>query len=221
MSGFLCPFCNQMMSEEVNTTRERLFNFESSNLIGTPNAFMIAALCITIHKCPHCGKEAIRANGQMGYCKNVEVPIYPKNLAKQYPDYIPVAIRNDYSEAFSIINDSPKASATLARRCLQGMIHDYWNIHEKNLNAEITSLKDKIQPDLWESIDGLRKLGNIGAHMENDINMIVEIEPNEAQMLISLIELLMKEWYINRHQREELFGGIKQMVAEKETARGK
>lgn len=78
----------------------------------------------------------------------------------------------------------------------------------KNLNQEITTLKDKIQPDLWQSIDALREMGNIGAHMEADTDRIVDIDPDEAENLIKLIELLMKEWYINREERKKLFDSI-------------
>ena len=41
-----------------------------------------------------------------------------------------------------------------------------------------------------DAIDAVRKIGNIGAHMERDINLIVDIDPNEAAILIGLIELL-------------------------------
>ena len=132
----------------------------------------------------------------------------PISSAKQFPKYIPESILQDYEEACSIVHLSPKASATLSRRCLQGMIHDFWDIKLKNLNQEITALKDKIQPDLWSSIDALRQLGNIGAHMEKDTDVIVDIDCNEAETLIKLIELLMKEWYINREERKKLFSDI-------------
>lgn len=80
-----------------------------------------------------------------------------------------------------IIELSPKAAATLFRRCLQGMIHDFWNIHEKNLNAEITELQDKVPSSMWKALDGIRKIGNIGAHMESDVNLIVDIDISEAK----------------------------------------
>ena len=54
--------------------------------------------------------------------------LIPSSTAKTLPDYIPQQIRNDYQEACSIRNLSPKASATLSRRCLQGMIRDFWEI---------------------------------------------------------------------------------------------
>ena len=36
----------------------------------------------------------------------------------------------------------------------------------------------------------VRKVGNIGAHMEKDINVIVDVDPDEAQHLIGLITFL-------------------------------
>ena len=72
------------------------------------------------------------------------------------------------------------------------MIRDIWGIKEKNLYNEISALKSQIPADLWSSVDALRQLGNIGAHMEKDTNIIVDIDPNEANSLIQLIELIMK-----------------------------
>ena len=44
--------------------------------------------------------------------------------------------------------------------------------------------------------------------MEKDINLIVDIEPDEAQKLIKLIELLLQQWYIERHNQQELYADI-------------
>jgi hypothetical protein len=38
----------------------------------------------------------------------------------------------------------------------------------------------------------------------------VDVEPEEAQKLIGLIELLMKDWYVRRHEREESLAAIVQ-----------
>ena len=49
----------------------------------------------------------------------------------------------------------------------------------------------------------VRKIGNIGAHMEADINVIVDVDRNEAQVLIELAELLFEEWYVAAETRKE------------------
>ena len=110
-------------------------------------------------------------------------------------------------------------TATLARRCLQGMIHDFWGIKEKNLNAEITKLKENIPAKQWQAIDALRKIGNIGAHMEKDVELIVDVDPDEARKLLKVIELLFKNWYIADHEDNQLLDEVKAMSDEKEAAR--
>lgn len=142
--------------------------------------------------------------------------LYPQHVHKEFPDYVPVQIRNDYVEAVTIINDSPKAAATLLRRCLQGMIRDYWCINKRTLKEEIDELQSKVTPSQWKAIDSLRKIGNIGAHMEKDINLIIEIDQGEASKLASLIELLIDKWYIARHDEEELFKNISDTADNKE-----
>ena len=77
-----------------------------------------------------------------------------------------------------------------------------------NLAGEIDLIKDKIPADQYRVLNGVRRLGNIGAHMEKDVNLIVDIDPGEAQKLVKLLELLLKDWYIARHEREELYREI-------------
>ena len=86
------------------------------------------------------------------------------------------------------------------------MIRDFWKISKNRLKDEVDALEEKIDPDTWSSIDVVRSVGNIGAHMEKDINIIVDVEPEEAQLLIGLVEQLIDDWYVdreNRHQRSE------------------
>ncbi|RRD29303.1 DUF4145 domain-containing protein [Streptococcus minor] len=143
----------------------------------------------------------------------------PISLAKIYPDYIPKAIREDYEEAHAILNLSPKASATLSRRCLQGMIRDFWKISKGRLVDEIEALKELVDPSTKSVLDALRKLGNIGAHPEKDVNLIVDIEPNEALKLLKFIELLMQKWYVERHENELLLQDILELDKEKQSKR--
>lgn len=141
-----------------------------------------------------------------------EWQLLPESEAKVLPEFVPVAIRNDYYEACRIRNLSPKASATLARRCLQGMIRDFWKISKARLKDEIDALEEKVDPDTWSSIDAVRSVGNIGAHMEKDINIIVDVEPEEAQLLIGLIEQLVDDWYVDRENRRSRSEALKALA---------
>jgi hypothetical protein len=143
--------------------------------------------------------------------------LLPGSISKPQPDFIPKVLRDDYYEACLIRELSPKASATLARRCLQGMIRDFCGINRKTLFDEIKELEKSVNegnapkgvtPESVEAIDHVRSIGNIGAHMEADVNTIIEIDPDEAQELIGLIEMLFEEWYVARHDRNQRLAKI-------------
>lgn len=211
MSGFQCPYCSNIMSLSDDTLQKRYPSFFSYN---DPSYSIInygySESCVQVkfYKCPNCEEYTIFASGKGDKVSNIDTIIHPRSLAKQFPDYIPEAIRQDYEESCAIAKLSPKASATLSRRCLQGMIRDFWNIKESNLAKAIEQLEGKIPATQWKVIDGVRRIGNIGAHMEKNINLIVDIEPDEAEKLLKLIELLMEQWYINRHQQDLLYTDI-------------
>ncbi len=141
--------------------------------------------------------------------------LIPESKAKSFPNYIPKPILDDYNEACLIRDLSPKASATLSRRCLQGIIRDFWQVKPGRLVDEIKQIKDKVDVDTWKAIDGVRSVGNIGAHMEEDINVIVDVDPNEAQLLVELIEILLKDWYVAREQKRLHLEAIGKLTTEK------
>jgi predicted RNase H-related nuclease YkuK (DUF458 family) len=136
-------------------------------------------------------------------------------LTRVFPEYIPAAIIEDYREACLIRDKSARASATLARRCLQGMIRDFWKISKPRLVDEISALKDKVDTETWDAIDAVRQIGNIGAHMEKDIDVIIDVEPEEAQLLIELIESLLTDWYVARHNRQQRMAAVVGAAASK------
>ena len=141
--------------------------------------------------------------------------IYPVVTFVHYPDYIPETIRTDYEEACSIIDRSPKAAATMFRRCLQGMIRDFHRISKARLIDEIEGLKEVVPAAQWRAIDAIRKIGNIGAHMEKDVNQIVDVDAAEANVLRGMIELLMDKWYIARHDEEALCSTVTEIASKK------
>lgn len=57
--------------------------------------------------------------------------------------------------------------------------------------------------------------------MEKDINLIVDVESNEAELLIKLIETLIKNWYVNKHDEEEMMESVIALKNEKEAEKKK
>lgn len=72
---------------------------------------------------------------------------------------------------------------------------------------------------MWNAIDGIRSIGNIGAHMEKDIDLIIDVDLEEAETLLTLIEMLIDNWYIRRHEEEKLLTKIAQTAADKQAQR--
>jgi Domain of unknown function (DUF4145) len=153
-----------------------------------------------------------------------EWQLLPSSVAKPQPNYIPEVLRRDYDEACAIRDLSPKASATITRRCIQGIIRDFCGITKKRLIDEIKELRRRVdagdapagvQIDTVDAIDHVRQIGNIGAHMEADINVIIDVDPGEAQVLIELTELLFDEWYVARELRTQRLTKLGMIAAEK------
>lgn len=204
--NYTCPYCSHhstLGESDMTGSSYRIYT-EISN-IGRVGFSYFAAVCPN-KNCKGLNfslkLKDINAAGNIGNNVLYSWQLLPESEAKVMPDYLPCQIAEDYYEACKIKLLSPKASATLSRRCLQGMIRDFHGISMKTLFAEINALEKVIPVDVWESIDAVRKIGNIGAHMESDINIIIDVEPDEAQLLISLIEQLVDDWYIVRQDRK-------------------
>lgn len=108
------------------------------------------------------------------------------------------------------------------------MIRDFCGISLKTLHAEITELGKQVDAgtaprqvseESIAAIDAVRQMGNIGAHFEADINLIIEVDASEALALIGLIELLFKEWYQSRDERQKRLAGLKKMAETKRSER--
>ncbi|RZM09973.1 MAG: DUF4145 domain-containing protein [Pedobacter sp.] len=145
----------------------------------------------------------------------------PLGMAKNLPDFIPQVIVQDYTEATKILDFSPKSAATLARRVIQAMLRDKWQARGNNLEQEIKNAQSNFSTEVLEAIDATRIFGNIGAHTNFDVNLIVEVEPHEASDLIGLVEYLIDEWYIEPKKRQARLERIKTNGASKAALKDK
>lgn len=218
-----CPYCNHTCTITDNNLSRANHRFELNNIHETILNLETLVIVCPNPECKEVFAKALlyKSKRKDFYLEPTHVEkswnLLPQSSSKAYPTtIIPQVILNDYEEACLIKDLSPKASATLARRCLQGMIRDFWGVEGKNLFEEIKAIKGKIEPEVWEAIDSIRSLGNIGAHMEKDINVIVDVEPDEAQLLISLLEMLFDEWYIATNERKERLKKITALKASKQ-----
>jgi uncharacterized protein DUF4145 len=232
--NWTCPYCNRPQSVTHLKYSTKKFAFEVHDTAYGPIGLEGEAIGCSNPECKQVEVKAKLISAQYqpghGFWLNKDFrthryfKLIPESSAKPQPKYIPTPLREDYLESCLIKDLSPKASATLSRRCLQGMIRDFCGIKKKTLFEEIKELRKRldeekapkgVSDDSVEAIDAVRKIGNIGAHMEKDINLIIDVEPEEAQLLIELIETLFDEWYIEREKRKARFANFGALAAAK------
>lgn len=108
------------------------------------------------------------------------------------------------------------------------MVRDFCGISRKTLHSEITELRKQVEngtaprqvsDESIAAIDAVREVGNIGAHFEADINLIIDVDPEEATALIGLIELLFEEWFVARNDRQQRLSAVKSVAGAKMQAK--
>lgn len=227
-----CPYCGH--AQVVDEARHRIVNekvYVQNWVEGLPAYQVEALVCantdcrkMSLSFCLYRRKDVPGTSQIQNIGMHQIWRLLPASFAKPLPEYIPVPLRKDYEEACAIRDLSPKASATLIRRCIQGIIRDFCKIQKGTLKGEIDELRKRVdeckaplgvQHDTVEAIDHVRGIGNIGAHMEKDINIIVDVDADEAQILIELAELLFVEWYVAREERRKRIQKLDAIAAQK------
>jgi hypothetical protein len=123
------------------------------------------------------------------------------------PPEVPGEISCDYIEACNVLPLSPKASAALARRCLQNILRGN-GYKAKDLATEIdlllneTDASKAIPQSLRTTIDGIRNFGNFSAHPISDVTslQIIEVEPHEAEWCLEILEEMFEHFYVRPTQ---------------------
>jgi Domain of unknown function (DUF4145) len=230
--NWVCPYCSRpqaVASEKHNIATTHIGVTAERGITLAMRRISVACVnpdCLNITVHVAVGKSSY-SNGELKIDSNkliFDQRILPAGVSNPQPTYIPNPIVEDYYEACLIRDLSPKAAATLIRRCLQGMIRDFSGISKATLDLEIKALRSAVETgaadrsisiESVEAIDHVRGIGNIGAHMEKDIDLIVLVDAGEAQALIELVEMLFDEWYVARHTRTQRLSRIEGIASEK------
>src|SRR5471032_1440339 len=151
MASWTCPHCNHpQIPGDASAWSQRFDIPIGETAIGSLGMKLNAWRCLN----PECDQPTVSADLTRSYMKKIDthlnrrtsariraVTLIPDSNAKPQPEYIPPALREDYVEACRIRDLSPKSSATLARRCLQGMIRNFCGIKRDRLIDEIKALR--------------------------------------------------------------------------------
>lgn len=224
MASWTCPYCRQKAEIGLGCSRNwRQLDFGEYYAISevmecrNPDCNHLE-LSVKLHQ----RREYTNPDGSIAFTLGKVLHTWrliPESRALTWPDFVPDFVQTDYVEACKIESLSPKASAALSRRCLQTIIRDFYGVSKGRLIDEINALEGLVDVPVREALHALREIGNIGAHPERDPTVIVDIEQGEASEMIDLIEVLIEETYVARHERDATINRVKEIAERKESER--
>lgn len=212
-----CPFCNRDQNVSDEGRQVTFADLTAENAEGPRRLVVKYVVCpnpACREVCLNASLHALEISGNRSYTgKHIKTwPLIPPSRARSFPVALPPAVLEDYREACLVVEFSPKSAAALSRRCLSGMIRDYWQVQPGSLGDEFRQIKGTVDPLTWETIESVRKTGMIGARMDSEGAEITETGPGEAQLLIGLIETLIQDWYVSRQERRKRLDAIRQIA---------
>jgi hypothetical protein len=217
---WLCPFCNTEQTVTSEGRHAAFVDLTIENADGPRRLVVKYVVCPN----PRCRKfsltaslHALESTGNRSYTGKHEKSwsLVPQSRARSFPVALPSSVLQEYHEACFAIEFSPKVAAALSRRCLSAMLRDFWQVQPGSLNDEFRQVRGIVDPLTWETIESVRKNGMIGARMENEGTEILDVEPDEAELLIGLIETLIQDWYVAREDRRKRLEKIRKITGER------
>ena len=217
-----CPHCN------VHVRFEAVQINDGDNNAGgirftTPKGI---AFDVISAGCPACGQVILVARNTgpsrltTARHEKLNLLLWPDPGARPVPKEVETeapTLAADFREATSVLPKSKKASAALARRCLQFILRERGGTKSKDLAGQIREVITTLPPGLGNNVDAIRHVGNFAAHPMKSSNSgaIADVEEEEAEWLLSILEELFDYYYVkpaqNSDRRESLNQKLKDL----------
>ncbi len=188
VDAFNCPFCGAY----ANQIWCRVIKFVEQD---PRDQRQIEQLRIA--QCSRCGGHTIWLEGEM---------LYPLSGSVSHPNPdLPEEIKQDYEEARSIADLSPRGAAALLRLAIQKLCKHLGESGD-NLNTDIASLVKKDLPvRVQQALDIVRVIGNEAVH-PGQIDL--RDDPGIAQNLFSLVNIIAEKMITEPKQIDGLFSNL-------------
>lgn len=228
--SFDCPFCGKTFPLTQDTLSILHVYFSDGQTCSFEGTLVNVSLQksrfgnvsnsinLVMYKCPACDKTTFEMIGiGSNFRGEPRFHIYPKIDGHiEYPKgVLPDQVQEDYLEACSISSLSPKSSATLSRRIIEGILTDFYNLKKGRLVDKIRELdKSEKAPNIIDELNSIRQVGNIATHFGYDKDVLPpKVSSDEAKIMIKAVEYIIKDTYIARHQRNEHRKQMKEMLS--------
>lgn len=149
--------------------------------------------------CSHCTKFSYWIQEELIYPKiNITPPAHPD---------MPEDVKSLYEEASNVLSASPKTSAALLRLAVERLVRQL-DESEKSINDAISSLVSKGLPvQIQQALDYCRVIGNNAVH---PLEIDLDEEPSHAEMMFTMLNLIVQREITTRKAIEESFGALPQ-----------
>jgi hypothetical protein len=136
----------------------------------------------------------------------------PREVEEEDPD-----LAAEFREATAILDLSPRASAALARRCLEAILTNKAGANQWLLKDKVEFAAKKLPGHLAEQLHPVRELGNLGAHRAENAatGEVLQVEPGEAEWTLDVVEMLFDFYYVQPKRFAHLSAGLQQKIATK------
>jgi len=147
--------------------------------------------------CTHCGNYTLWHFQKM---------IYPEDTGARPPNLdLRDDIKQDYLEAKSIANKSPRGAAAILRLCIQKLCEQLGE-KGKNLNDDIASLVRKGLPvKIQEALDVVRVIGNNAVHPGQ---IDIKDDRDTAMKLFELVNLIAYDRITHPKEVDKLYESL-------------
>ena len=183
---FTCPYCGVLARQRHRSSPESLdgnYSYKDNHLV-----------CLT--QCDACDNIALWRYDKL---------LYPQiGLAPQPNPDLPEEVKEDYLEAASISNLSPKGAAALLRLAIQKLCL-FLGGSGRNINDDIALLVQAgLPPKIQQSLDIVRVVGNNAVHPgQIDVD-----DPEVVGNLFSLINIISETMITIPNQIQNLYSEL-------------
>lgn len=216
-----CPHCNKVVSFKdagahcYVEENGLLHPYNTTGMVTNWKDVRAEFIHINVSRCPSCQMPVISLNFDDNGKDSTRV-VFPFTANRRAPPEVPELIAKDFNESAMVLPYSENASAALSRRCLERMLSDKGYTKSK-LSGKVEEALKELPSDLRLQLDAVREVGNFGAHPIKDENSgsIVEVEPIEAEFVLTVLEQLFDYYYVrpknSRERIDEMNGKLKSM----------
>jgi hypothetical protein len=194
LKAFHCVFCMVYVQHTWRNLNE-----------PTQSHLAVRSSLIWVARCTNCNLESYWRADRYDEAESLMLfPLRAQIAPAPHAD-LPADVREDYEEAASIVDRSPRGASALLRLALQKLM-PHLGENGENLNTDIASLVLKgLDPQIQQALDALRVIGNNAVH-PGELDLRDDVQT--AAALFGLINYIVEQRISHPRKLQQLYDGL-------------